>query len=90
MNGLLAIPTRDALVSTPKPAPCAPSGMTLAAALYAAVIAAPTPIPSSTDATLITQTLADAANRSDPAAADAALPAITVRARKRCSSRPQR
>ena len=30
---LLAIPTSDALVSTPKPAPCAPGGITLPAAL---------------------------------------------------------
>ena len=33
MNGLLAIPTSDALVSTPKPAPCAPAGITEPAAL---------------------------------------------------------
>jgi len=28
MNGLLAIPTSEALVRTPKPAPCAPGGIT--------------------------------------------------------------
>ena len=33
MNGLLAMPTSDALVSTPKPAPCAPGGITAPAAL---------------------------------------------------------
>src|SRR5204862_138857 len=33
MNGLLAMPTSDALVRTPKPAPCARAGITRPAAL---------------------------------------------------------
>ena len=87
MNGLLAMPTSDALVSTPKPVPCAPAGITLPAALYDAVIAAPMPRPSSADAAHISQTLPLTPTSAEPAAATAAPPAITTRVGKRFSSR---
>src|SRR5262249_24059688 len=56
-NGLLAMPMSDALVRTPKPVPCAPAGITLPAALYDAVIAAPMPMPKIADAALMLHTL---------------------------------
>src|SRR5882762_4555137 len=79
MNGLLAMPTSDALVSTPKPVPCAPGGITAPAALYEAVIAAPIPRPSSTDAAHITHREPDMPSSPDPSAATAAPPQMTVR-----------
>src|SRR5262245_30705078 len=85
-NGLLAMPTSDALVSTPKPAPCAGTGITRPAAVYDAVIAAPTPRPSSVAATHSTQICPDAATSADPAAAVPAPPAITTRVGNRPSS----
>ena len=69
-NGLLAMPTSDALVSTPKPVPCAPGGITLPAALYAAVIAAPMPMPNSADAAHITQMLPDTPSSREPRGRD--------------------
>ena len=92
MNGLLAMPTSDALVSTPNPVPCAPAGITLPAALYAAVIAAPMPRPSSVDAahhhatTLpLTPTIADAGRGDRGAAARSPCGSEIV-----VSSRPQK
>src|SRR6266545_8174262 len=86
MNGLLAMPTSDALVSTPKPAPCARGGITLPAALYDAVIAAPIPAPTSVDATHMTHTRPDELSRPEPHPATTAPPAITTREAKRCRS----
>src|SRR5229473_5514952 len=87
-NGLLAIPTSDALVSTPKPAPCAPGGMTEPAALNDAVIAAPIPRPSSTDAVNMIQKCPERPRRPAPAAASAAPPLMTIRPEYRFSSLP--
>ena len=83
------MPTSEALVNTPKPAPCALAGITRPAALYAAVIAAPIPTPRMADAALIIQKLPVAPTSADPAAAVAEAPAITARAVKRRNSRPQ-
>ena len=91
MNGLLAMPTSDALVSTPNPVPCAPAGITAPAALYDAVIAAPMPRPNSADAAHINASRCRWRRPSPSrAAATAAPPAITTRVGKRFTSRPQK
>ena len=90
MNGLLAMPTSEALVRMPNPAPCARGGMTLPATLYDAVIAAPIPRPRKLAAIHISHTRCDAPTMPEPAAAVTAPHAITTRGENRCSNRPQK
>src|SRR5262249_9672830 len=78
-SGRTAIPVSDALVSTPRPVPCAPAGMTRPAALYDAVIAAPMPTPKRAAAPFISHTFPVAPRRPAPRAAAAAPAAITGR-----------
>src|SRR6185295_2115713 len=89
-KGLLAMPTSDALVSTPKPVPCAPGGITRPAAVNDAVIAAPMPMPKIADAVHMIQKFPDRPSTPHPDAAHAAPPAMTTRALYRRSSRPQK
>src|SRR5690349_3724691 len=78
-NGLIAIPTSDALVRTPNPVPWAAAGMTVPAALYDAVIAAPMPTPNNADAVVMTHRFVEAPITTAATAAAAVPPTMTTR-----------
>ena len=89
-TGLTARPTSEAVVSKPKPAPLAPDGMTVVAAVYAAVVAAPIPRPNTAVGSVSHQALLVSRNPVTPIAATAHVAAMTDRPDRRCSRLPQR